>query len=72
MVKATDTTETSVNFSQDARRNNPEDSHLRVYTCCSPYIEVLRELADVCTLNATNFRKGLSPEACKKQIVDER
>jgi hypothetical protein len=32
MIEAASTSETSVNFSQTTRRNNPEDSHLHTYS----------------------------------------
>jgi hypothetical protein len=31
MIEAVSTSETSVNFNQTARRNNPEDSHLHTH-----------------------------------------
>jgi hypothetical protein len=40
-MKAAQTSETSVNFRQTARRSNPEDSHLHIHRRENPKSEVL-------------------------------
>jgi hypothetical protein len=34
-MEAAGTTEISVNFNQNSRRNKPEDSHLKKSSCCT-------------------------------------
>jgi hypothetical protein len=38
MMEAASTFETSVNFYQTTRRNNPEDSHLQINNCSQIFV----------------------------------
>jgi hypothetical protein len=43
MMQAASTSETSVNFCQTTRRNNPEDSHLQEHLYCTLPFEKHRQ-----------------------------
>jgi hypothetical protein len=58
MMEAASTSETSVNFDQTARRNNPEDSHLQEWSrpCAKPIMAALQLRALIQLLQNTNLR----------------